>query len=167
MPVNFKELFGLKDSFTKAELKNALLKKLQYIDNLNISPLDKKLLIESVYLEYNKAKQYLLSLDNYQTKQSNQIKQFNPIEHYNYIARQQQELFKQFDNILNTKMDMIIPESKSFTKSLGKSYSMQSVLNPDGTTTVIETTNNMINGKSDKKINTYKISLDGKKILIE
>jgi hypothetical protein len=50
------------------------------------------------------------------------------------------------------------------TKSYTKSYSMQSVVNPDGSHTIIESTNNIIDGKSNKKTTSYKIDSKGNKI---
>jgi hypothetical protein len=41
---------------------------------------------------------------------------------------------------------------------------MQSVVNPDGSHTIIESTNNIIDGKSNKKTTSYKIDSKGNKI---
>ena len=47
-----------------------------------------------------------------------------------------------------------------------KSYSQQKVLNPDKTYTVIESSKNNINGKTNEKIVSYKIDSKGNKITI-
>lgn len=172
MPVDFKKLFGLEENFTKDQLKNSLIKKIFYIENLNINQIEKKILIDGIYSEYNKAKEYLLYDRQFGLYQP---EKFNPLEQFNYIARQHQDFYRQFDNIFTAK-DLTIPKisldqlpdsnSKNFSKSVGQSYSMQSILNPDGSRTVIESTDNMVNGKSNLKVNSYNIDLLGNKTSI-
>ncbi len=173
------ELFGLKDNFTKDELKQAFIKKVSRIDKLDIDPVEKQLLLREYHKYYNVGKQYLLHKKNYYSGNPysgnpysgnpysdnpySTLQQtiFNPIEFFNNISLRQNNLLRQFDNLILEDSDLI--NSPNLTNSFGSSYSMKSILNPDGSRTIIETTNKLTNGKSDKKINSYKIDNKGNK----
>lgn len=162
MPVNFIELFGLRSNYTKEELKNALMKKIDMVEKLNILPIDKKFLLEQYYDQYNIAK--------YRFEMDNNFKIFSPQNYFNEINKQHSEMLKQFNSI---QRQFVLPEnsissnpsnaSHSNSNVYSKAYSYQSSLNPDGTRTVLESTNNYSNGKSDKKIKSYIIDSEGNK----
>ncbi len=149
MPVNFIELFGLKSNYTKEELKSALMKKIDTVEKLNIPPIDKKFLLEQYYDQYNLAKHHL--------DITGQSILFNPQKYFEQISKQHSEMLKQFNSI---QRQMTIPESSGSSSPLtnsvySKAYSYQSSLNPDGSRTVVESSNNFANGKSDKKTKSY------------
>ncbi len=178
--VNFKELFGLKDNYNKEELKQAFIKKVTRIDKMDIEPAEKELLLREYQKQYHRAKDYLAYNNNFsgftgltdltiRPTNPNFSGIFNPIEYFNNITKQHNKFFKQFDNFIDDVSGRPnISEKNNFqTKSFGTSYSMKSVLNPDGSRTIIETTNKINDGKSDKKINSYKLDVNGKKIPID
>ncbi len=157
MQVNFFELFGLKKNFTKEELKNGLMAKINMIEKLGITPIDKKFLLEQYYEQYNLAKSYLAK--SYPIK--NQL-MITPEEHFSSIHNSYNHMIRQFQQLNTSFTDL---ENKPDVKSnvFTQSYSYQSVLNPDGTRTVLESKNKVDNGKSDRKTNSYIIDSQGNK----
>lgn len=159
--INPKELFGLKDNYTKEELKKAFLNKIYNVDKLNISNTEKKILMQNYYIQYKKAKANLINSNNNQMFIS-----FNPIGIFNNIEKQQQRFFNEFDNLLNIVGNSTSNPNPS-TKHFSSSYIQQKKLNLDGTTTIIETSSKNIDGKIDKKTDSYKIDKNGNKIPIQ
>ncbi len=162
MPVNFRELFGLNQNFTKDELKKSLVNKIHYIDSLSISPVEKKYLLEMYHYQYNIAKDYLEN-KNFISKPNSilGLNFFDPTEHYNFINKQHDMMLKQFEDL---KLGLgSNGTNKGKSNIYSSSYSYQSSLNPDGTRTVIESKGTFNNGKSDKKINSYQIDSKGNK----
>jgi hypothetical protein len=149
--VCYRELFNLKENFTKDELKASFIQKIKYINNLNIPQIDKKLLTQQYYNQYNLAKNYLYK----------NINPFNNLMISNMIPN-----MMPFESISN-HLSSLTPESNTNTQMYSKSYSYHSIQNPDGTRTVIESNNNYNNGKNDKKINSYKIDSKGNKTPIK
>jgi hypothetical protein len=170
MQVNFIELFNLKSDFTKDELKNALLSKINMIETLKVSPIDKKFLLEQYFEQYNLAKEYLVYMDN---PSSSPIQLLTiPEEHFSNINNSYNQMIKQFQKIKtqfsNSNFDYKSdPNSKVKSNVFSQSYSYQSVLNPDGTRTVLESKNKMDNGKSNDKTESYIIDSKGNKKPIE
>ena len=157
MSVNYKELFSLSNNYTKKELKKSLLNKIAKIDKLDISLQEKRFMLENYYIQYKIAKNNLLYKNSIITKSN--ISQIALPDLFDLIN-------KQFDKF--NKMSLLDnPNPKFFTNSYAKSYSMKSQLNPDGTRSVIESTNNIVNGKSNKQTNSYKIDSKGNKIPIK
>ena len=140
----------------KKELKKLLLDKINQIDKLNISSREKRLMLDEYYNEYKLAKTNLLD---------NNLIISNIFEPKN-IFNQFNEMFNLMNSEFNKIDSMNNFNTKSYTKSYGKSYSMQSLLNPDGTRTVIESSNNIVDGKTNKKTTSYKIDSKGNKIPI-
>lgn len=160
MPVNFFELFGLNQNFTKDELKKSLVNKIHYIDKLSISHIEKKYLVEMYHEQYNIAKNYLERKSS-STKPQNLSgfeTLFDPKKHFDLIGKQQAQIFKKFDN-LTKQIGSLENKSNVYISS----YSYKSSLNPDGTKTVIESKDKFDNGKSDKKINSYIVDAQGNK----
>jgi hypothetical protein len=153
-----KELFGLTDNYTKQDLKKSFLNKIYNVDKLNISNTEKKILMQNYYTQYKKAKA------NLNNQHNPMFIAFNPISMFTNIGTQQKNFFNEFDNILN-----IVGNSSpnTNTKHFSTSYIQQKKLNPDGTTTVIESSSKNINGQTNKKTNSYKIDKNGNKIPIQ
>ena len=145
----------------KKELKKLLLDKINQIDKLNISSREKSLILDKYYSEYKLAKNNLI--DN------NLIisKTIAPKNIFNQFVNMFDLMHNEFNKIdyLNNPNTQL--STKSYAKSYAKSYSMQSVVNPDGTRTVIESSNNIVDGKSNKKTTSYKIDSKGNKIPIK
>jgi hypothetical protein len=161
MQVNFIELFGLKPNYTREELKIALLQKINIIEKSNMTPIDKKFLLEKYYEQYNIGKNNLETKVKLELKQANLL---NPKNHFDFIKKQHSHMLKQFDE-LGSQLTQIgtEPDSKSKSNVYSRTYSYQSVLNPDGTKTVVESKNLYDNGKSDKKTQSYIIDAQGNK----
>lgn len=152
MQVNFFELFVLEENFTKEELKNGLMKKINMIEKLNVPPIDKKFLLEQYYQQYNIAKSYLVKNQLINT----------PEEHFTSINNSYNKMIRQFQQ-LNTRFTDLKNQPDIKSNIFAQSYSYQSVLNPDGTRTVLESKNKIDNGKSDRKTNSYIIDSRGNK----
>ena len=58
--ISHKELFDLKDNYTKEDLKKSFLNKIYNVDKLNISNTEKKILMENYNSQYKKAKANLI-----------------------------------------------------------------------------------------------------------
>ncbi len=166
--ISHKELFGLKDNYNKLDLKKAFLNKIYNVDKLNISNTEKKILMQNYYIQYKKAKANLINLNNPNQMfiSFNPINPINPIGILNNIEKEQQKFFNQFNNILNIDGNSISNPNPP-TKHFSTSYIQQKKLNPDGTTTIIETSSKNINGKIDKKTDSYKIDKNGNKIYMQ
>lgn len=168
MSVNYKELFSLSNNYTKEELKKSLLNKIAKIDKLDISSQEKRFILENYYIQYKLAKKNLLYGNSIINKSN--FSQIALPDMFDLINKQ----FDKFDKF--DKMSLLDnlnlnpnpnPNPKFFTNSYAKSYSMKSQLNPDGTRSVIESTNNIVNGKSNKQTKSYKIDSKGNKIPIK
>ncbi len=164
MSINYispKELFGLTDNYTKQDLKKSFLNKIYNVDKLNISNTEKKILMQNYYTQYKKAK---ANLNNQNNQHNPMFIAFNPINMFKNIETQQKNFFNEFDNILNIVGNSTLnPNTKHFSTS----YIQQKKLNPDGTTTVIESSSKNINGQTNKKTNSYSIDKNGNKIPIQ
>lgn len=156
MQVNFFELFELKKNFTKEELKNGLMRKINMIEKLSVSHIDKKFLLEQYYEQYNMAKNYLTT---------HQL-MITPEEHFSSINQGYNKMIKQFQQ-LNTRFVDLENKPNIESNVFAQSYSYQSKLNPDGSRIVLESKNKVDNGKSDRKTNSYIIDSQGNKKLIE
>jgi len=130
-------------NYSKKELKKSLLNKMDEIKKLNISSQEKRLMLDKYYSEYKLAKTNIVDNNSIISNR------FDPKNNFN-----------QFVNMFNLMHN-------EFNNPNTKSYSIQNVLNHDGTRTVIESTNNIIDGKSNKKTTSYKIDSTGNKILIK
>jgi hypothetical protein len=163
MSVNYKELFSLSNNYTKEELKKSLLNKIAKIDKLDISLQEKRFMLENYYIQYKLAKNNLLYKNSIITKSN--ISKIALPDIFDLINKQ----FDSFDKIslLDNSNLNPNPNPKFFSNSYAKSYSMKSQLNPDGTRSVIESTNNIVNGKSNKQTKSYKIDSKGNKIPIK
>lgn len=141
-------------NYSKKELKKILLDKINHIDKLNISPQQKRLMLDKYYSEYKLAKTNLVNN--------------NLIISNTFVPKNNFNQFVNMFNLMNSEFNKIgslnNSNTKLSTKSYTKSYSMQSVVNPDGTRTIIESSNNIIDGKSNKKTTSYKIDSKGNKI---
>ena len=160
--ISHKELFDLKDNYTKEDLKKSFLNKIYNVDKLNISNTEKKILMENYYSQYKKAKANLINQNNLNKNQM--FIAFNPIGMYTNIDRQHKSFFNEFDNIFN-----IVGNSSSnpHTKHFSTSYIQQKKINPDGSVSVNESTSKNINGQINKKTDSYKIDKNGNKIPIQ
>jgi hypothetical protein len=141
-------------NYSKKELKKILLDKINHIDKLNISPQQKRLMLDKYYSEYKLAKTNLVN--------NNLIisNTFVPKNNFNQFVN----MFNLMNSEFNKMGSLNNSNTQLSTKSYTKSYSMQSVVNPDGSHTIIESTNNIIDGKSNKKTTSYKIDSKGNKI---
>ena len=163
--ISHKELFDLKDNYTKEDLKKSFLNKIYNVDKLNISNTEKKILMENYYSQYKKAKANLINQNNLNNLNKNQMFiAFNPIGMYTNIERQHKSFFNEFDNIFN-----IVGNSSSNpnTKHFSTSYIQQKKINPDGTTSIVESSSKNINGQINNKTDSCKIDKNGNKIPIQ
>jgi hypothetical protein len=157
--ISHKELFNLKDNYTKEDLKKSFLNKIYNVDKLNISNTEKKILIQNYYTQYKKAKANLFNQNN--PNKNQMFITFNPIGIFNNIEKQHKTFFNEFDNIFNIVGNSTLnPNTKHFSTS----YIQQKKINPDGTTSVIESSSKNINGQINKKTDSYKIDKNGNKI---
>ncbi len=160
-----KKLFGLKDNYTKEELKKSFFNKIYYIDNQNISNDEKKFLIQNYYIQYKKAK---AELSNKNNKNNQMFITFNPSNIFKQINSHQHNWFKEFDNLLNVANNLNSNSNPNLkTKQFSTSYIKQQKINPDGTIEVYETTSKNTNGKVEKKTNSYSIDSKGNKINVK
>ncbi len=165
LQTNYKQLFGLNDNYTQKELKSSFIKKIYQIDkNQELKPSEKKILIDKYYSQYKLAKSNLLNKNNDKAM----ILSFEPSRYFENVIKQQQKFFQEFDNILNIMNSNVnnINNNNESNNLFIKSYSQQKVLNPDNTYTVIESSKNNINGKTNEKKVSYKIDSKGNKTII-
>jgi len=136
-------IFNLKNNYTKNELTSKFNQKINEINNLNISIIDKNLLIE----RYDK--EYKTLLNNFFI--NNIFNTFRNLEMPQIISENQisQNLIKQSN----------LPQLNYST-----SYSYSSQVNPNGIKTVYQHNKINNNGIINEVTNQYKIDKNGNKI---
>lgn len=136
-------IFNLKNNYTKNELTSKFNKKINEINNLNISLIDKNLLIERYDKEYKRLLNNFFINNIFNTFRNLEMPQIIP---ENQIS---QSLIKQSN----------LPQLNYST-----SYSYSSQVNPNGIKTVYQHNKTNNNGIINEVTNKYKIDKNGNKI---
>jgi len=165
---NIYKIFNLNDDFTLNELKNAYTNIKKNIQNNynSLDSYDKEILFEKYKELYETAKCLLRERDNKRKyintrnqirlmqNQYDKLDLFNKLYDFNILNKS--NLFEKMDKIF----DKIDTKTSTNTYSYNSSY--KSILNPDGSNTVIETKTENKNGEKSNIINAYKKMPDGK-----
>ena len=137
MSLKFLTFLNLNDSFTQKDLDVSYDKKINEINSMNISSIDKDYFKDSVNRAYYKASKYL---------QGRNMLQINNSFFNNLLS-----LKNHYNNNLET--------SNSYSESIQKSSSQ--ILNPDKSITITEKTIKNKNGQIEEKNISYKKYPDG------
>jgi hypothetical protein len=169
---NIYKIFNLNDDFTLEELKDAYINLKKNIkNNYNFLEFhDKEILFEKYKELYETAKYILRERDNKRKhidinqfklmqNQHDKLNLLNKLYDFDILNRKNLLLFERKSNLFD-KMDKIFDKidrsinTSTNTYSYNSSY--KSILNPDGSNTVIETKTENKNGEKNDFINAYK-----------
>jgi len=150
IPLTYKHIFNLQDNFTKEQLKNSYLIKINEIkNNTQMNNIDKQFWLQQLYHLYIQGK-HDLSFRQF----NNNLYQINN-NNFNQISN---SIFSHFNN-LHQLTNNNLPGGNS----VGYYKSYKSVTGNDGITHVQETNKFMNNDKIKSQSLAYKIDKDGKK----
>jgi len=164
MSVNYKHIFNLKDNFTKEELKNSYLRKIQEVNNnIQIKAIDKQFWLQQLNSLYFQGKQ--------------DISRRHLTNNFNLLANgfnQQlangfnQQLANGFNQQLANGFNQhnIQRTSNNGINSMGYSKSYKSVTGNDGITYVEESSKTINNDNVNTNYSSYKIDKYGRKTFI-
>ena len=157
-----KKIFNLKENYTKDELTSKFNEKIKEINNLNISLLDKHLLLEQYDKEYKKLLNKFVINNIFNTFRSFEMPQI--------IAPQMNQLHMPLIDQLNSSQVLpILGENQLNLPQINSnysasSYSYSSQVNPDGVRTVYHHNKTNNNGIVNEVTNQYIIDKNGNRV---
>lgn len=152
--LRIQKVFRVPEDYNLEQLKSSYINIVETLSKSDKTQIEKELLFEQYKKLYYEGKQL------YYWKNNNIANQFNPhqriMEMNNYFNKIESKLFSELNNLNK------YPNAKTNMYSSSRTYS--SKLNPDGSTTIIESKSESSNGKNNNILKGYKKMPDGKVI---
>lgn len=159
------KIFNLNENYTLKQLKNALISKINDINNNNIlNNHDKNLLISKYHQYYKILKSRRINNNvNQETLVNpnpfNNLHKLNSFFDYNINSL----INNEFNSIINNEFEPNLINNGFYSSS----YTSSSIIDNNGKKTVIQSSNKNINGKKENHIDGYIIDKNGNKTPIK
>ena len=159
---NILQVFNIQENYTLEELKKSYLNIIENLSKSNNTQIEKDLLLDQYTKLYKQAKQLCIertSLD-IDTESNNFLSIRNRNRNNMFNSFFLNNVFGEMINKTNKIDNINYKNPQIYSYSSSKSYS--SKINPDGSSTIIESKSESKNGSNNKTINAYKKLPNGK-----
>ena len=159
---NYYRFFGLSNNFSWNELEDAYSSKINSLNGLNISDVDRAIYGEQVQRQYREAKRELTHRERVEGQNygfSGML--WNGFDYFDRLERRMNRQFARLYNRLGSNMEPT-------TEGQQHSQFYREVSQPDGSTVVVEeTTDTTGNGQVNRRRNSYRRFPDGRQEPVE